>query len=354
MRLFRKLSFAFALAAVLPIGILASACGGDDNGSNTPTAAASPSASAAAGSPSSAAKAAYPVTVTDLNGRSVEIKAKPKSIVAMSPTATELVYAAGASVVGRTETATYPEAARQAKNIGNAYQPNMETVLSLKPDLLVADSVIDAQPDLKKAIEGAGIPVIYAGADSYQKVIDGLNLMGQVFDSKATTDKVIADINKARDDAKAVIAPKNITAVALIADRDQTLYAAKDSSYVGDIMKQVGINNPASSQPDSGPFPGYTALAPEKLVQFNPDYIFTITPAPAPAPRLSTLIPQIPPFKGLKAVTTQGHVAEIPVELVLQAPGPRIIDAFKAFSAAVSGQATQATPASSATSASGG
>jgi iron complex transport system substrate-binding protein len=334
----RRLSLLLLVGAVA-LGLVVTACGGDDSTSKTTpatTAAASPSAATTA--VATQAATTYPVKVTDLLGRQVEIKAKPKSVVALSPTAVELVYAAGGTVIGRTDTVSFPEAAKQAKSVGSAYQPSMETVLSLQPDLIVADSILDAQPQLSKVIEGSGIPVIYAGADSYQKVLDGLKLLGTVFDGKALTDKVAADVTKARDDAKAAIASKNISAVAILADQNQVIYAAKDGSYVGDVMKQVGITNPANPLPDSGPFPGYTAIPQDKLLAANPDYIFTTTPAPQPVPRLSTSIPQIPAFKTLKAVTTPNHVVEVPVELVLEAPGPRIIDLFKALRTAVAGQ----------------
>jgi iron complex transport system substrate-binding protein len=308
------------------LALVAIACSDDDD--NTAATATKPAATSAA-SPS----AAYPVKVTDLLGRSVDIKAKPQNVVGLSPTAVELVYAAGAKVVGRTSSVDYPEAAKSAKDVGTAYQPSFEQILALKPDLIVADSIIQSQPQLRKPIEDLGIPVVFAGADSYQKVLDGLTLMGKIFDAQSATSQVAASITKARDEAKAALAGKSVSAVALIADRDQTLYAAKPGSYAGDIMAQLGLTNPAANQPDAGPFPGYTTLAPEKLVEFNPDLIFTITPAPAPAPRLSTLIPQIPPFKGLKAVAG-GKVVEADVQLFLQAPGPRIIEAFKAVSAA--------------------
>lgn len=319
------------LALLLAVTAFAASCGGDDDddAETTPTqAGASPSASAPA--------AAYPLKVTDLLGREVEIKAKPRTIVALSPTGVEFVYAAGGTVVGRTSSVDYPEAAKQAKDIGTAYQPNFEQILALKPDLVVADSIIQAQSTLRKPIEELPVPVIFAGADSYQKVLDGLNLMGKVLDTRATADNAVAAVQKARDDAKAAIASKNVSAVALISDRDQTLYAAKPGSFAGDILVQVGIKNPAADQPDSGPFPGYTTLAAEKLLQFNPDFILAITPAPAPAPRLSTLIPQIPPFKGLKAVTGK-HVVEADVVLFLQAPGPRVADAFRFIASQVSG-----------------
>ncbi len=317
-------------ASVLLVMAFAASCGGDDDDDAT-----AGGTTAAPGTSQASPAAAYPVKVTDMLGRSVEIKAKPLVIVAISPTAVELVYAAGGTIVGRSGSVNFPEAAKQAKEVGTAYQPNFEQILALKPDLVVADSVIHAQPSLRKPLEDLPVTVIFAGADSYQKVLDGLTLMGKVLDSKSTTDKVIAEIQKAKEDAKKAIAGKPVTAVAIIADRDQTLYAAKNASYSGDILAQLGITNPAATLPDAGPFPGYATLAPEKLIQFNPDFIFAITPAPPPAPRLAALMPQIPPFKGLKAVTTN-KVVDADVELYLQAPGPRIINAFKAVAAAVS------------------
>jgi iron complex transport system substrate-binding protein len=318
--------FTFLLLAAIAAGTLLAGCGGDDDYAATkaPTVGASASAPAAA----------YPVKVTDMLGRSVEIKSKPTTVVAVSPTAVEFVYAAGGTVVGKSASVNYPTEASSAKEVGTAYQPNFEQILALKPDLVIADSIIHAQPSLRKPFEDLPVPVIFAGADSYQKVLDGLRLMGQVFNSKEKTDAAVASIQKAKDDAKKALAGKTVTAVALIADRDNTLYAAKPSSYAGDIMAQLGITNPAASQPDSGPFPGYTALAPEKLLEFNPEFVFAITPAPPPAPKLADLFPQIPPFKGLKAVTNK-KVIDSDVQLFLQAPGPRVADAFKAMAAAV-------------------
>ena len=307
------------------------ACGGDDDDDD---ATASPAATTATST--APAAAAYPVKVTDLLGRSVEIKAKPVNVVALSPTAAEFVYAAGGKIIGRASSVAFPEEAKSAKEVGTAYQPSFEAILALKPDLVVADSIIQNQPALKGPLEQLPVPVIFAGADSYQKVLDGVTLLGKVLANEEAANKVKTDIEKAKADAKAALAGKQVTALALIVDRDQTLYAAKDNSYAGDILKQLGIANPAASQPDAGPFPGYTTVAAEKMLQFNPDYIFAITPAPPPAPRLATLIPQIPPFKGLKAVTGN-HVVDASVDIFLQAPGPRVIDAFKAVTQAVSG-----------------
>lgn len=325
--------FAAIAVSVLLVAAFAIACGDDDDDDSTDgTTTATATATAEETGTPEESESGYPLTVTDLLGREVEIPAKPEKVVAISPTGVELVYAVGETVVGRSATATYPPEAEQATDIGTAYQPSYDTILSLEPDLVVADSVIHAGQDYQQALEQLGVPVIFAGAESYQDVLDAVALMGEVFDAKDKADELIAEIEQARDDARAAIEGKNLAAVAMIAGRDQTLYAAKESSYVGDLLKEVGFENPAASQPDSGPFPGYSTLAPEKLIEFNPDIIFTISPgSQAGAPLLSTLIPQMPPFAGLKAVQSNA-VVELDVKLFLESPGPRIVEAFKALS----------------------
>jgi len=302
--------------ALLLVGALLFATACDDDSDAT-----------AEGSVGAAASADYPRDVVDLLGRTVTIEAQPQRIVALSPTAVEFVYAAGGTVVGRSSSVAFPAAAASATDIGTAYQPSVEAILALDPDLVVADSIIHAQPQLRSLLDGLPGAVVFAGADGYDDVLTGLTLMGEVLDTAETAASRIADIEGALANARAALAGAEVSAVVLIADRDQTLYAAKRSSWAGDLLDRLDVTNPAAEQPDAGPFPGYTAVAPEILIQFDPPVLLTITPAPEPAPRLSTIVPQIPPFAGLAAVRS-GRVVEMDLELLLQAPGPRVDEAL--------------------------
>jgi len=344
-----------AVIGLLSIALLAAACGDDDSGSDdsAPTATTDAATQAPTAAPTEAATEApsatpieapveapvghYPAEVVDLLGRTVTIEARPEAVIAISPSAVEFVYAAGATVIGRTSSTLFPPAALEAEDIGTAYQPNFDLILTLSPDLIVADASIHSQPQTREALENFGVPVVFAGATSVDDVYVSLNLMGEVFDAFDETDAVTADIQTAFDDAKSELDGTDATFLALIADREQNLFAAKESGFTGDIFAQLGIENPAADQPDAGSFPGYTLLAMELILQFDTDFLFTITPAPEPAPRLSDLILQIPPFAGLQAVRN-GNVVELDVQIFLQAPGPRIGEAFTAVADAMAAE----------------
>ena len=208
------------------------------------------------------------------------------------------------------------------EGVGTAYAPNFEAVLSLNPDLVIADSVIHAQPAILENLTGLPAPVFMAGAGSYGDVLTALENLGVAFDLADEANQEIDRIQSAMDSAKAAAA-SDITAVVLIADRDNSLYAAKNTSFIGDVISEIGITKVAAEQPDGGPFPGFSAAPFETMLMWDPDFIFTITPAPEPAPRLSTLLPQIPPLRGLGAVRSS-RVIELSNDLALRSPGPRV------------------------------
>lgn len=87
-----------------------------------------------------AAPAMATVTVTDDSGQVLSLSRPAERIVSLAPHATELLFAAGAGqqLVGVSEFSDYPPQAGKLPSIGSSMQLDIERIVSLKPDLIVA------------------------------------------------------------------------------------------------------------------------------------------------------------------------------------------------------------------------
>lgn len=79
-------------------------------------------------------------TTRDMLGREVTLAAPARRIVSLVPSVTEIVYALGAEhrLAGVTDFCNYPPSARQKPRVGGMVNPNLEAIVALKPDLVVA------------------------------------------------------------------------------------------------------------------------------------------------------------------------------------------------------------------------
>lgn len=270
-----------------------------------------------------AANAIYPMTVTDISGRTVTVSKKPVSIVTTSPTATEALYKVGGTAVGRDTSSRYPPEAQSVPTVGSVYTLSVEAIAALKPDLIIIEAL--TQSHMLPALEKLGAPVLAVRAASLDDVVQGLTIVGKVINADAAAAKAVADI-KARIEAakKTTRAGRNILIFTF--DASSKVYGAKPESYPGTLAALLGQKNLAAGMPENAPFPGFSLFTGEQALSSNPDAVFCISPAPAPAPTLSSLLPQLPGFKDMPAVKA-GKVKELDPALFLQAQGPRIADA---------------------------
>ena len=261
------------------------------------------------------------IVVIDALGRELTFESTPTNVATISPTATEMVYAAGGKSILRDRASNHPEEVTSLPDVGSAYNPTIETIIASRPDLVVIEALTQAR--FVEILSGVGLTVFTVKAENVNDITSGISALGKLFGTETTAEKNVSAMEDRLDkvgdnDGRSVLM--------LISDADRNLYAALPSSYTGLIAAVMGLVNKAEDLSDSGPFPGFALMTPEAILMANPDIIVTITPAPEPAPRLSDSIVMIPPFGGLKAIQN-GSLIEADVELFLQAPGPRIVEA---------------------------
>ena len=263
------------------------------------------------------------ITIVDNLGQTLYFDTVPKKIATISPSATEILYAAGGTAVIRDRASNFPEEVQTLPDAGSAYNPSIEALINAQPDLVIIEALTQARfiPMLKQT----NLKVMAIKAETIDDITENILKVGKIIDKERTARTEIAGILSRLSLAKTY---NSGSVLLLISDHDRNLYAARPESYTGLIATEIGLINKAAGLSDSGPYPGFAIMGPEAILMANPDFIVTITPAPKPAPRLSETIKQIPPFARLKAIQS-GNVIEADVSLFLQAPGPRVIEAIE-------------------------
>ena len=118
-------------------------------------------------------------TVRDMQGRDVTLAAPPVRIVSLVPSVTEIIFALGgeARLVGRTDFCDYPDAARGKTSVGGMVNPNLETIATLRPDLVIATSSGNTVETFRQ-LTRLGIPVYQVAADRIAEMKEVVRRLG--------------------------------------------------------------------------------------------------------------------------------------------------------------------------------
>ncbi len=141
----------------------------------------------------SAGSALAEICVQDDSGAEVCLNKPAQRIIALSPGATELVYAAGGgdSVVAAVSYCDYPEAAKALPRVGSYNRFDQEAILAQKPDLLVA--WIEGNPAEQLAkLKSLGLTIYYTQLNDFEDVSSSLERLGKLAGSDAQA-KLAAD-----------------------------------------------------------------------------------------------------------------------------------------------------------------
>ena len=256
-------------------------------------------------------------------GRSVDVPKDAKRIVAMSPSVVELMYEVGATPVGRPTSADFPEQAKTVPSFGLSYQPNLEEVVAMKPDLLIADAII--QGNIIDQLTSIKVPVFALKIASFNDVTHALRVTGALTGNKDRGEAKAKELEDKLAGIKAKLPSTGPNIMVLVSAGPGQFIAAKDGSYLIDVVKQLGAKSiVTSSEPDNFRFPGFTDYSPERIVEKNPDVVFTMSlGGPPGTPKTSDALKSNPALSTIKAVK-EGRVYEVDHVVYLQSAGPRV------------------------------
>ncbi len=258
----------------------------------------------------------YPLTITDDLGREVTLTHAPERIVSMIPSSTETVCALDACdrLVGVDEASDYPARVRELPRLGNAYQPNLEGLVQLRPDLVLVDQF----SALADKLEALGVPVYAGTPQGYDAIFDTFALFGRLLDEEAAASRLTGRVRAAVGAVERATAGTDAPSVYV--EIDNGLYSAGPTSFLGQLIARAGGDNIVPAR-----LGDYPQLEPEFVLAQDPDLILL---ADAPAGTTPASVAARPGWATLTAVTT-GRVIALSQTQVdeLSRPGPRVADA---------------------------
>ena len=119
--------------------------------------------------------------VVDDSGQVLTLQKPAQRIVSLAPHITELLFAvgAGAAVVGTSEFSDYPDAARAIPRVGGGGGLDLEAILALQPDLVIAWESGNPAGQMRR-LQQLGLPVFFSEPRHMEDIISSLERFGQL------------------------------------------------------------------------------------------------------------------------------------------------------------------------------
>ena len=266
----------------------------------------------------SAAAAMSQVTLRDDLGRTVKLAAPARCIVSLAPSITESLFAIGAAdqICGVTDYCTYPDAAGKKQHVGGMTTPNIETIVSLHPDLIVVSMEGNTRQDFDR-LTNLDVPVYVSNPRTFAGIRRSLEQLGALSGHRVEAERLVYRL-KAREDSLATLTGGARERVLLFISLEP-LIAAGGNTFIHDVLTRAGAENLAATAPGT-----YPALSREAVLSYDPDALVITSDL---AGDLPNLLKRFPEWNQLTAVQ-HGRVYRIDPDLISR-PGPRAVDGLQ-------------------------
>jgi len=218
------------------------------------------------------AESIWPMTLVDGLDREITLEKAPERIVSLSPSNTEVIFAAGAGnlVVGDTEYCDYPEEAKAITKVGgfSASTISIETIVSLNPDLVFAGD--EDQQTVIDALEEAGVIVYSVKANTFEDVYANLELVGKLTGNEAVAAQVVDDMKTriAVVQEKIATVPQDDRPTVFWEIWDEPLMTSGPNTFSAQLIEIAGGVNIFPDLTED-----YPQISVEEVVSRNPDVI---------------------------------------------------------------------------------
>lgn len=294
-----------ALVGVFLLAVLTAGCAG----------------SGAANLAAEGGQSVFPITVTDDAGREVTIDKQPQRVVSLSPSNTEFVYAAGLQdrLVGVDDFSDYPAEAKALPKVGGFFNPSLEKIVGLAPDLVLATNI--HVKSVLAELEKQGLRVLVIQPPTLDDVPRNLELLGTISGKPAAAKQAAEDIRRR---IQAVTSKTGgVARPRVFFELDPQLITVGPGTFLDDMISKAGGENIANDAKTAWP-----QLSPEAIVLKDPQIIVLSDHGSDAGGVTPEMVKARPGWQAVAAVKDE-RIILLPDRDLTDRPGPRAVEGLE-------------------------
>jgi iron complex transport system substrate-binding protein len=208
--------------------------------------------------------------VVDDLGRLVAINGTPQRIISLAPSNTEILFALGLGdrVVAVTMYCDYPPEAQDKEKVGDYYGPDIEKIIALQPDLVLATDF--HRFDLIPALEEQGLTVFAVAPQTLEDVLQSIQKIGQITGKEAEALELVNEMTSKIEEIEEQTAELAERPLVFYMTWHDPMWTVGRNTWIDDLINIAGGANIFSQYFESG-----AMVEIEWVIFLNPEIIIT-------------------------------------------------------------------------------
>jgi iron complex transport system substrate-binding protein len=287
--------------------------------------------------PPSSTRATF--TVTDEVGRRVQIPREMDRVVSLAPNLTEIVFALGDGnrLAGDSDFCDYPAEALQKPHVGGPVNPNLEEIVSLMPDLVLATKSINRRETVN-ALDRIGLPVYVTDPHSVQGMIASVEHLGSALGAEKSAATLADDLRERLSDLDHRLAGAAPRRVLFVVWTDPLISVGR-GTFIADALRRAGGRSVVETTAE------WPHVSLEEIVRLQPEVLVFASAHAGDTQRDIGQLRTRPGWRNLEAMRNGNIVV---VSDAINRPAPRMVDAIERLARALHPEAFMSRDAPSA------
>jgi len=264
--------------------------------------------------------------LTDEVGRKVQIPQEVDRVVSLAPNLTEIVFALGDGnhLAGDTDYCDYPEEAAQKPHVGGPVNPNLEEIVSLMPDLVLATKSINRRETVN-ALDHIGLPVYVTDPHSVEEMIASVEHLGSALGAEKSAAILAEDLRGRLSDLDRRLAGGAPRRVLFVVWTDPLISVGR-GTFIADALRRAGGRSVVETKAE------WPHVSLEEIVRLQPEVLVFASAHAGDTQRDIDALRTRPGWKNLQAMQ---HGNIVVVSDAINRPAPRMVDAIERLARAL-------------------